>query len=130
MSDKSMIPYIVFSGNCRNALEFYRGVFNGEIVSMITFENSPIPVESENKSRIFDSEFKAGGIRFKASDDLPNHSVNRGTNFSLFVSFSDKLERIGIFNALSQDGQILFPLDDNFGMVKDKFGIQWMLSLK
>lgn len=125
-----MIPYIVFSGDCRTALEFYENIFEGKIVSMTTFENSPITVAGENKNRIFDSEFESGGIHFKASDDLPDHSVNRGTNFSLFVSFSDKTERKDIFNALSQDGQILFPLDDNFGMVKDKFGIQWMLVMK
>lgn len=130
MSSKSLIPYLVFSGNCRNALEFYQKVFSGEIISMITFENSPVQVEMENKNRIFDSEFKADEIHFKASDDLPNHLVNKGTNISLFISFTDISEREEIFRALSQDGQILFQLDKNFGMVKDKFGIQWMFTVK
>lgn len=128
MNSTFLIPYIVFSGDCRAALEFYKEVFAGEIISITTFEHSPIPVDKECINRIFDSEFKADGIHFKASDDLPDHSVKAGTNFSLFVSFTDKSERAEVFNKLSLHGHILFPLDDHFGMVKDKFGIQWMLT--
>ena len=124
---KNLIPYLVFSGNCKEAMEFYATVINGKITSMTTFGKSPIDVPTEYSSRIFDSEIKAGNILFKASDDLPNHQVKNGNNFSLFVSFSDKKEKENVFNELSKEGSILFPLDENFGMLKDRFGIQWMI---
>ena len=72
---KNLIPYLVFSGNCKEAMEFYATVLGGKITSMTTFGKSPIDVPNEFSNRIFDSELKAESIRFKASDDLPNHSV-------------------------------------------------------
>ena len=123
----SLIPYIVFSGNCKEAMEYYAKIFNGKISSIQTFEESPIDVPSEFNKKIFDSELKAGNIHFKASDDLPNHQVTKGNNISLFVSFSDKDKRSKVFNTLAKEGKILFPLDENFGMLKDKYGIQWMI---
>ncbi len=127
---KNLIPYLVFSGNCSDALSFYADVFRGEIVSTTTFKDAPMPVPPEVEHRIFDSEFKAEGICFKASDDLPNHQVTAGSNISMFVSFSDKEERKNVFSKLAEGGKVLFPLDDNFGMLKDQFNIQWMLVNK
>ncbi|XLS30462.1 VOC family protein [Flavobacteriaceae bacterium M23B6Z8] len=124
----SLIPYIIFSGNCREALKFYTTVFNGSIVSFQTFGDSPIPVNEENKQRIFDSEFVADRIHFKASDDLPEHRVNKGTNISMFVTFKNMKFREDAFVKLAEKGKILFELNDNFGMVKDQFGVQWMFT--
>ena len=123
----NLIPYLVFSGNCKEAMELYANVLNGDITAITTFEKSPIDVPPEFNNRIFDCELKAGNFRFKASDDLPNHSVKSGSNFSLFLSFADKKEKETVFNKLSQGGNVLFPLDDNFGMLRDRFGIQWMI---
>ena len=122
----SMIPYIVFNGSCKQAIEFYAQVLEGEIVSMRTFGESPLDVPAEHKSRIFDSAFEAGDIYFRASDDLPGQPVTIGSNISLFVSFTDKAMRKNVFDKLAGEGKILFPLEDNFGMLKDKFGLQWM----
>jgi len=125
----TLIPYLIFSGNCREALEFYILVFNGEIVSIQTFGDAPMDFPETSKNRIFDSEFKAGNIHFKASDDFPpNQTVTKGSNFSLFVYFSDIQFKKNTFQKLSEEGTILFPLDENFGMLKDKFGLQWMFT--
>jgi len=125
----TLIPYLVFSGNCREALEFYAAVFKGEIISIQTFGEAPMEFPEESKDRIFDSQFKAGNIKFKASDDLPpNQTVTKGSNFSLFVYFSDTQFKKEAFNELSKDGHVLFPLDENFGMLRDKYGIQWMFT--
>ncbi|MEO0572706.1 MAG: VOC family protein [Bacteroidota bacterium] len=123
----NLIPYLVFSGNCKEAMEFYAMTLNGRITSVTTFGESPIDVPLESKDRIFDCTLEAENIRFKASDDLPNHSVKHGSNFSLFLSFSNQDKKKEIFNKLSQGGHILFQLEDGFGMLKDKFGVQWML---
>ncbi len=123
----ALIPYIVFSGNCRESLKFYTTVFKGKIVSIQTFGDAPFDFPKESKERIFDSEFKAGDIHFKASDDSPpNQTVTQGTNFSLFVSFTDAQFKKDAFEKFANKGIVLFPLDDNFGMLKDQFGIQWM----
>jgi len=58
----------------------------------------------------------------------PNQTVTKGSNFSLFISFSDTQFKKKAFKGLSKDGNILFPLDENFGMLKDKYGMQWMFT--
>lgn len=123
---KSLIPYLVFPGTCRQALAFYAAAFDGQILTMQTFSQAKMQVPVEAQMRIFDSTFQAENVCFKASDDLPTYPTHAGSNMSLFVAFSDDKERQQIFERLGQGGDIIFPLDDNFGMLKDQFGIQWM----
>lgn len=122
-----MIPYLVFPGTCKTAMEFYAQVLNGQITSIQTFGDSPVPVPEQHRERIFDSELMAGKIRFKASDNLPDQAMIIGNNISLFVSFADTSFRKQVFDKLAEGGKVMFPLDENFGMLRDKFGIQWML---
>ena len=125
---KQAIPYLMFSGNCREALYFYANCLNGEITQLQTVGDSPMQVPPEHHSRIFDSEFRADGVRFKASDDSPMQPAAVGTNFALFITFSDPVQQKQAFERLSAGGQIQFPLENGFGMLVDKFHIQWMLA--
>lgn len=125
---KQVKPYLMFPGTCRQALKFYKQCFNGTIVMMQTFGQSSIKVPEELENRIFNAELRAGNLRLMASDYLPNNEVAEGSNFALFVVFSDKAEKEKIFAKLSEDGTVLYPIEDNFGMVMDKFGIQWMVE--
>lgn len=125
---KQTMPYLIFSGNCREALEFYAECLNGEITSIQTAGESPMPVPDEHKDRIFDAEFQAEGIRIKASDDQPGQPQTEGNNFAIFVTFTDHDEQKAVFEKLAQGGQVQFPLDNNFGMLVDKYNIQWMLA--
>ena len=126
---KRLNPYLMFSGNCREALTFYRDCLDGDIVSIQTFADSPLEVAEEHGHRVFNSEFRAGELLFMASDDLPNSHVTRGSNFAMFVAFSETEEQERVFNRLSEGGKVLFPLANGFGMLADRFGIQWMVAL-
>jgi PhnB protein len=123
-----IIPYLIFPGTCRRALEFYADALGGEILTLTTFADAPVDTPSEIGDRVFDSEFAAGDLRLKASDDMPGHEVEAGTNFSLFAVVEDEEERARLFERLSEGGAVLFPLDDMFGMVADRFGIRWMIA--
>lgn len=121
--------YLMFPGTCREALSFYKDCFNGEIVMMQTFEDSPVKVSVELKQRIFNSEFQAKGVHFMASDDLPTNKITVGSNFALFVTFADRNEEEKVFKKLSEGGKILFPIGENsFGMLVDKYNIRWMME--
>lgn len=124
----NLLPYLVFPGNCRDAMQFYVDALNGDITSITTYEDSPLDVAEDLKYRIFDCEFRTENVVIKASDNLPQYEVQNGNNISLFLSFSDKKLRKDAFTNLSEDGNIMFPLDENFGMLKDKYGIQWMFT--
>lgn len=124
---KQLIPYLIFPGKCKEALNFYKECLNGEITLLQTFEESPIDVPSEHQWRIFNSKFEADGLTLMASDDLPSHQVSIGTNIALFVNFSDKQEQHTVFSKLSDSGTVLMPLEGSFGMLEDKFGVRWMI---
>ena len=56
-----------------------------------------------------------------------------GNNFSVSVNTESKEEADRIFNGLKAEGQITMPMENTFwgayfGMLTDKFGIQWMVN--
>lgn len=127
---EALVPYLVFPGTCKQAMEYYAGIFGGRITVLQTFKESPINVPEALQNRIFNSEVKAGKICIKASDDLPNHQVTVGSNMSLYLVFNNREEHVMVFNSLKAEGKVLFPINDGFAMVKDKFNVQWMLVYK
>ncbi len=124
---KELVPYVVFNGNCKAALDYYCKCLGGKIELLQTFDESPMEVPEEFRQRIFNAIFRAGDIYFRASDDLPNFQVKAGTNISLFVTFEHAADKERTFSCLSEGGKVLFPIEDNFGMVTDQFGVQWMV---
>jgi PhnB protein len=107
-------------------MDFYAATFDGTVTERQTFGESDVPVPEDVEDRIFNSEVSAGAITIKASDDLPGYEVVIGGNVSLFVTFADSNRKREIFAKLAEGGNILFPIEDNFGMLVDQFGIRWM----
>ena len=130
---KQLGIYLTFSGNCKDALNFYKNCLNGEIVSMQSFGESPMKVDEKDKNLIMHSEFRSDEIKFMASDSMPGHDVKPGNNISLSVNLTDEKEQTEIFQKLSEGGKVTMPLEDTFwnarfGMLTDKYGINWMLN--
>ena len=126
----SLSPYLVFPGNCREAMEFYRQCLGGQITDMTTFGDSPVQVPEESANRIYNAELTLGEIQIKASDDLPHSKVTNGTNVSMFLTVVGVDRQQELFEQLSDGGKVLFPTKDGFGMLRDKYGVQWMLMAK
>lgn len=121
------IPYLTFPGTCADAMQFYADVLGGEITTMVTLADSPLDVPPEASEWIFNSEVRAGELIIKASDN-PNGGET-SSSISLFLTFSNKAERQDVFDQFAETGEVLFPLDGPFGMVQDRFGTNWMLTL-
>ncbi len=130
-------PYIFFYGRCEEALEFYKNALGGTY-EFTRMEEAPpmpdMPVPPEAAKRIMHSTFKGPGFSFMASDGREEKAVNPDEgNISLSLGFEDKAEGDRIFKALSEGGDVRMPLSDafwggRFGMVADKFGIEWMIT--
>lgn len=121
------IPYLALPGTCGEAMRFYAGLLGGEITVMTTLADSPLDVPAEAEDLIFNSELRAGDLVIKASDNPAGGEV--GSSISLFVPFTDPDERERVFAGLADGGEVLFALEGPFGMVRDRFGVQWMLTL-
>jgi PhnB protein len=131
---KTLGTYLTFSGNCEEALNFYKQCLKGEIVSIQRFGEVPdMKIPEEVKSKVMHSEFKAESATFMASDSMPQHNLVLGNNITLSLNLTDLKEQEEIFNKLAAGGKVGQPLEDafwgaRFGMLTDKFGINWMLN--
>lgn len=142
MSTKSQSPviqpYLFFNGNCEQAVEFYRKALGAEVEMMMRYKESPqapppgqVPPGFENK--IMHTSFRIGGTTVMASDGCSAEKPNF-EGFSLALSVSSETEADQAFNALAQGGKVEMPLgktfwSPRFGMVTDRFGINWMVSV-
>lgn len=130
---KQLNVYLTFAGNCEEALNFYKNALRGEIISIQRFGDAPMPSPEEHKNKIMHSEFKAEELYFMASDGYPGFQSVAGNNVTLSINLTDEGEQDRIFNSLSEGGKIGMALQDTFwgarfGMLADKFGINWMLN--
>jgi PhnB protein len=130
---KGFNPYLNFNGNCREALDFYKDCFGGEIENVMTFGDAQMGNNDAEKKRIMHSVFKSGNIFFMASDSMPDQPVSRGSNLTLNIDFENVADQEKVFNKLARGGNVAMPLADQFwgarfGMLVDKFGINWMTN--
>lgn len=128
---KSMNPYLTFAGNCREALNFYKEVFGGEVSALQTYGEGGMAQDEKNKDAVLHSEFRAPNLFFMAADDVRGFVVRTDNNISLMVDCDSAPEQDRIFNKLAEGGNVTLPLADTFwgarfGQVTDRFGIQWM----
>lgn len=131
-------PYLNFKGNTEEAFNFYRSIFGGEFVMIQRFKDIPggdqIPAADQNKIMHISLPILNGTI-LMATDVLESQgqTLTLGNNFSLAIGTGSKEEADKYFKALSAGGTVTMPLQDMFwgayfGMLTDKFGIQWMVS--
>jgi PhnB protein len=131
-------PYLFFEGRCEEALEFYKKALGAEVIMLMRFKESPepappgmLPPGSENK--VMHSTFRVGEATVMASDgSCQGRPGFQG--FSLSLSVSDEARAEKLFAALGEGGKVQMPLaktfwSPRFGMVADRFGVSWMISV-
>jgi len=131
--------YLNFNGNCEEAFNFYKSVFGGEFAYIGRFGEMPssedYTVPEGDKNKIMHVSLPIGTSILMGSDVGGDWAptFKQGNNFAVSISAASKAEADRIFNFLSTDGQVTMPLMDTFwgdyfGMLTDKFGINWMMS--
>ena len=125
-------PYISFSDNARQAMEFYRDVFGGELAMNSFGEFGGAAPGEENKIMHAQLETPAG-YTLMASDAPPGMEHDSGSAISVSLSGDDDDLR-GYFAKLSEGGTVTMPLEkqmwgDEFGMCVDPFGVNWMVNI-
>ncbi len=123
--------YFHFDGNCREAMNFYKAAFGGEL-SVMTMGESPMAKEmsAEEKKKVMHARLTHNGLVIMA-DDMRPKDVKAGGPISLSVVSENKKEVDALFSKLSAGGKALHaPKDEFFGYygdLTDKYGISWML---
>lgn len=131
-------PYLNFNGQTEEAFNFYRSVFGGEFLTFQRMKDSPggntFPVNEQD--RIMHVALPIGKHTVLMASDIfesMGHKLTVGNNYSISVSAESEKEADKIFQGLSSGGSVTMPLEkafwgSYFGMLTDKFGIQWMVS--
>jgi PhnB protein len=128
-------PYISFKDNARQAMEFYKEVFGGDL-TLNTFGESGAP-DTPDADKIMHAMLETdSGFALMASDTPPGMGMelNPGDNISISLSGDDADELRGYWGKLSASGTVTMPLEkqmwgDEFGMCVDRFGIHWMVNI-
>lgn len=128
-------PYISFEGNAREAMEFYKSVFGGQL-DISTFGEAGMTDHDVEPDQLMHAALTAdNGITIMGADTpLSMRQPSGGSNISISLSGDNEEELTGYYNKLIEGGQVRQPLEkaswgDTFGMCADKFGIFWMVNI-
>jgi PhnB protein len=126
-------PYISFESNARQAMEFYKDVFGGDL-RMNTFGEFG-QADSPDADKIMHSQLETdNGFTLMASDTPAGMQRNPGDTITISLSGDDADTLRGYWEKLSDGGTVTMPLEkqmwgDEFGMYTDRFGIPWMVNI-
>ncbi|QKW08268.1 VOC family protein [Streptomyces sp. NA04227] len=127
-------PYISFSGDAKQAMEFYQGIFGGEL-SLNTYGSVGPEAPPGYDDKIMHAMLETPkGFTLMGADSPPGMESTQGNNITVSVSGDDAADLRGYWEKLSDGGTVSVPLDkqmwgDVFGMCTDKFGITWMVDI-
>lgn len=132
----TLTPYLSFATQAREAMEFYRSVLGGQldITPFGAFETPGLPDGAEGVMHA--QLVTPAGLTLMAADTPPGMEPREGTSISLSLSGGpdDEATLRGYWDGLAQGGTVTVPLDtapwgDTFGMLTDRFGTAWMVSI-
>lgn len=132
-----LVAYLNFDGQSREAVEFYKQVFDAEIMGIMTFGEMPadpnMPMPDSAKDRVAHAMLKVGDTELMFSDTFPGQSIQPGSQMSICIVSADAERSRKIFDALAEGGNVTMPLQETFwspayGMVTDKFGVPFQIS--
>ena len=131
-------PYLFFNGRCEEAIEFYKKALGADVLMVMRVKDSSepyppgmLPPGSENK--IMHVSLRVGDATVMASDGRCSGETDF-QGFSLSLTASDEADARKKFAALAEGGQVQMPLGKTFwsacfGMVADRFGVGWMVTV-
>lgn len=127
-------PYISFKGSAREAMEFYKTVFGGNL-TLSTFKDGGMPVDAKEENLIMHSQLDSdNGLTLMGSDTPSHMEYHEGARISISLSSENEEELRGYWDKLKEGATIAQPLEkapwgDTFGMLNDKFGVFWMVNI-
>ncbi|PFG40989.1 PhnB protein [Georgenia soli] len=127
-------PYISFRDTAREALEFYHGVFGGDL-NMNTFAEFQMSEDPADADKIMHGQLDApNGMTLMAADTPSSMDVQDTSNITISLSGDDESQLRGFWDKLADGGSVTVPLEmapwgDHFGQLTDRFGVAWMVNI-
>jgi len=134
-----IIPYVLFNGNCEEAVSFYQSILGGEL-NIIRYnqlpekEKQPLSDKWSNKIMHSSLSFKDGySIYF--SDTWEGTPVEKGNNLTIHINLGSEQQVYDVFKKLSDGGKAAMPAEKTFwgsvyGSFEDRFGVCWGIEFE
>ena len=123
--------HLMFQGDAKKAVDLYSSIFED-------FEIGDVESYGEGE-QVAEGSFKHANVSFAGHeliifDSPPVHEFSFTPSMSIFVDFDTQNELEAAFAKLSEDGEVMMPLDSygfskRFGWIADRYGVSWQLNL-
>jgi len=127
--------YLFFDGRAEEAIDFYKKAVGAKVEMLMRNKESPDPkmCTPSTEEKIMHAAIKIGETTVMLSDGYAKGQP-KFEGFGLALSTKTGAEADKIFDALSDGGKVSMPLSKtffsaSFGMLHDKFGVQWMIMV-
>jgi len=129
-------PFLLFDGNCAEAMEFYRSCLGGEL-SRTRLGETPMKAQfpPEQHGRVVFAQLKSGVFEINAADWMhPTRKPRRGNMVGLYISDAPYAELEKHFERLSAgaDPELMDKLTGlpfgTYGHLRDKYGVHWFFQ--
>lgn len=127
--------YLMFNGNCTEALETYKLAFGAEITEVQRYGDMPpnpaFPISEEKKSLVLHAKLKIDNGEIMYAD--ASERSNAGDNMYVSITTPDAAYVQKAWDVLKEDGEIFMELAPSFfaaahGSLRDKYGVNWMFT--
>ena len=127
---KQIIPEIYIK-DCRRALDYYSGLFGGEIKNLQMSDD--MELFSGMPGKVIHSELHVNSRCVLYFVDAFEKRRQKTGNVTIMLHMDRKNELERVFASFSERGTVLMPLQKTFwgawhGIVTDKFGAPWALN--
>ena len=124
--------YLFMDGRAEEAIEFYKKALGATVNTQLRFKENPDATcapGSENK--IMHADISIGETHVLLSDGH-NKGQPNFQGFGLALTTKTEAEANRVFDALAAGGTVTMPqaktfFSARFGMLADKFGVNWMI---
>jgi predicted 3-demethylubiquinone-9 3-methyltransferase (glyoxalase superfamily) len=118
-------PFLMFQGDCEEALSFYARVIPGAVVAAMM--KGP-------DGKVAMARLSIAGLEIMANDSPPVHAFTFTPSTSTFLTVDAEGEVDALAEALGEGGKTLMPAGDygfskRFAWVQDRFGVSWQINL-
>lgn len=127
-------PYLTFNGNCREAMNFYKACFGGELM-LQTVAETPLAAQcpAGMQQHIMHAVLANDSLLLMATDMTGPAGYIQGSDMAISLSFDNEAEIKQCFEKLSVGGVVAHPLEQApwgawFATAQDKFGKVWMFN--
>jgi len=130
-------PFLLFDGNCAEAMAFYNECLGGEL-KLTKLGETPMKAQlpKEKHDRIINAQLKSGDLEISGADWMASPALEwkQGNSSAVFVSGGAYEELKRVFDKLAVGAeksrfQELHEMPFGmYGQFYDKYGVQWIFK--